>query len=159
MLLLLSCGMPLSIGGSLIFARPAVSTTRYETPAPPALAGVMSSEIRFCSHCGNQGKDARRFLRTCLSHRLFIRLKMAYSQCDHASPCSSCFFLLRASTRRRSEHPSQMVISDGSPHTLQTWRACSNRGSDCSRRTTFMFASRCTEAEGGPKPRPLLILL
>src|SRR5439155_8004942 len=79
-----------------------------------------------------------------------IRVKMAYSQCDHASPCSSCFFLLRASTRRRSEHSSQMVISDGSPHTLQTWRACSGRGSDCSRGTTFMFASRCTEAEGGP---------
>src|SRR4029077_14241749 len=63
---------------------------------------------------------------------------MAYSQCDHASPCSSCFFLLRASTRRRSEHWSQMVISDGSPHKLQTWRACSGRGSDCSGGATFM---------------------
>src|SRR5258707_3183803 len=78
-----------------------------------------------------------------------IRVKMAYSQCDHASPCSSCFFLLRASTRRRSEHSSQMVISDGSPHTLQTWRACSGRRSDCSRGTSFMFASRCTEAAAG----------
>src|SRR5258708_12309598 len=32
--------------------------------------------------------------------------------------------------RRRSEHSSQMVISEGLPHILQTWCACSSRGSD-----------------------------
>ena len=30
--------------------------------------------------------------------------------------------------RRRSEHSSQMVISEGLPHILQTWCACSGRG-------------------------------
>src|SRR5580700_10246461 len=53
-----------------------------------------------------------------------------YSQCDQALPCSSCFFLARASTRRRSEHSSQMVVSEGLPHILHTWSACSGRGSD-----------------------------
>ncbi len=32
--------------------------------------------------------------------------------------------------RRRSEHSSQMVISEGLPHILQTWCACSGWGSD-----------------------------
>src|ERR1700682_3670779 len=31
--------------------------------------------------------------------------------------------------RRHSEHSSQMVISEGLPHILQTWCACSGRGS------------------------------
>jgi len=32
--------------------------------------------------------------------------------------------------RRRSEHSSQMVISEGLPHILQTWFACSGWESD-----------------------------
>ena len=39
--------------------------------------------------------------------------------------------------RRRSEHSSQMVISEGLPHILQTWCACSGRASD-RRGTIFM---------------------
>src|SRR5215470_12662747 len=53
-----------------------------------------------------------------------------YSQCDQALPCSSCFFRARASIRRRSEHSSQIVVSEGLPHRLQTFRSDSDRGSD-----------------------------
>lgn len=42
--------------------------------------------------------------------------------------------------RRRSEQSSQMVFSDGRPHTLQTWCACSGLRSGRSEGTTFMFA-------------------
>lgn len=50
----------------------------------------------------------------------------------------SCFFLARASMRRRSEHSSQMMISEGLPHILQTWCASSGWGSD-RRGTIFML--------------------
>lgn len=47
---------------------------------------------------------------------LWFAIRNAYSQCDDASPCSSCFFLLRASMRSRAEQSSQM-FSDVVPHT------------------------------------------
>jgi hypothetical protein len=67
-----------------------------------------------------------------------VRAESFYSQWDQALPCPSCFFLARASTRKRSEHSLQMVISGGLPHTLQTRRACSGRKSD-RRGAIFMF--------------------
>ena len=66
-----------------------------------------------------------------------ISTEHTYSQWDQALPCSSCFFLARASMRRRSEHSSQIVISEGLPHTLQMWCACSG-GSD-RKGTIFML--------------------
>jgi hypothetical protein len=80
----------------------------------------------------------------------------AYSQCDQALPCSSCFFLASASMRRRSEHSSQMVSSEDLPHILQTCRACSGRASAASLGIAFMVASLAAYAGvwAGPQSAP-----
>src|SRR5438128_421628 len=92
--------------------------------------------------------DLKRVSETVQLSGVYSSNRAAYSQCDHALPCSSCFFLASASMRRRSEHSSQMVVSEGLPHILQTCRACSGRGSAASLGIAFMVASlaACAEA-------------
>ena len=55
----------------------------------------------------------------------FPPLDVNQSQCDHAFPSSSCFFLASASMRILAEHSSQIVFSDVLPQILQTCLACS----------------------------------
>src|SRR4029077_7482252 len=115
------------------------STTCSRATPAPTTASKLELFVAFRSGAcfGNSSTEQTYICRT----------KRAYSQCDHAFPCSSCFFLASASMRRRSEHSLQIVASEALPHILQTCCACSGLESAASPGMTFIVASLTTHAE------------